>query len=173
MTANEMWKAYLESSRTSVLEGTGTQNDDLQIGPSYEAWAFCGGGEEGDRLADLVLAGTKTATSSAYRLYDLEGEDVPKVGGYSVILYDDEQAACVLRTTKVSIVPFKDVGERHAWLEGEGDRSLRTGGKFIWRSLARSSLKQDLHSMKMSLSCWKSSRWYTHPLPNEVSSLNK
>ena len=30
----------------------------------------------------------------------------------------------MLRTTKVSVVPFKDVDERHAWLEGEGDRSL-------------------------------------------------
>ena len=124
MTTDEMWNAYLESSRTSALEGTDIQNDDLQNEPSYEAWAFCGGGEEGDRLADLVLAGTKTATSSAYRLYGLEDEDLPKVGEYSVILYDDEQAACVLRTTKVSIVPFKDVSERHAWLEGEGDRSL-------------------------------------------------
>lgn len=124
MTANEMWNAYLESSRTSVLEDAGAQNDSTLDEASYEAWAFCGGGEAGDRLAALVLAGTKTATSSAYSLYGLEDEDLPKVGEYSVILYDDEQAACVLRTTKVSIVPFKDVGERHAWLEGEGDRSL-------------------------------------------------
>ncbi len=124
MTANEMWSAYLESSRASVLKGVCSQDNVLLDEASYDAWAFCGGGEDGDRLADLVLAGTKTATSSAYRLYGLEDEDVPKVGEYSVILYDDEQAACVLRTTKVSIVPFKDVDERHAWLEGEGDRSL-------------------------------------------------
>lgn len=124
MTANEMWNAYLESTRISVLNSGCAQDDVLLDGTSYEAWAFCGGGEAGDRLAALVLAGTKTATSSAYRLYGLEDEDVPKVGEYSVILYDDGQAACVLRTTKVSIVPFKVVDERHAWLEGEGDRSL-------------------------------------------------
>ena len=124
MTADEMWNAYMESIRISVLKGDCVQDDVHLDGASYEAWAFCGGGEAGDRLAALVLEGIKTATSSAYRLYGLEDEDVPKVGEYSVILYGDGQAACVLRTTKVSVVPFKDVDERHAWLEGEGDRSL-------------------------------------------------
>lgn len=145
MTANEMWNAYLESTRASALDGAGVQNDGLQQEPSYEAWAFCGGGEAGDRLASLVLAGVKTATSSAYRLYVLEDEEIPKAGECSVILYDDGQAACVLRTTKVSVVPFKDVDERHAWLEGEGDRTLA-----YWRNVHLEFFGQEFSSAGLS-----------------------
>lgn len=145
MTADEMWNAYLESSKASVLDGAGAQRDGLQEGPSYETWAFCGGGEAGDRLASLVLAGVKTATSSAYRPYGLEGEEIPKAGEYSVILYDDGRAACVLRTTKVSVVPFKDVDERHAWLEGEGDRSLA-----YWRNVHLEFFGEELSSMGLT-----------------------
>ena len=65
MTADEMWNAYMESIRISVLKGACVQDDVHLDGASYEAWAFCGGGEAGDRLAALVLEGIKTATSSA------------------------------------------------------------------------------------------------------------
>ena len=82
------------------------------------------GGEVGDRLARLVLDGTKTATASAYIAYENENEPIPKVGDYSVVLFDSGEAACVIMTNKVSLVPFDEVSERHAYLEGEGDRSL-------------------------------------------------
>ena len=51
MTAEQMWHAFCESS--GVSEQT-----------PYSAWAFCSGGAVGDELAQLVLAGTKTATAS-------------------------------------------------------------------------------------------------------------
>ena len=47
MTAEELWER-------SGLSGT------------YEAWAF---GEASDKLAELVVQGIKTATCSAYDLY--------------------------------------------------------------------------------------------------------
>ena len=75
MTAEQMWHAYCESS--GVSEQT-----------PYSAWAFCGGGAVGDELAQLVLAGTKTATASALLAFELEKEPLPKVGEYSVILFD-------------------------------------------------------------------------------------
>jgi uncharacterized protein YhfF len=49
MTAEELWKK-------SGFYGT------------YEAWPF---GEAPDELADLVLRGIKTATCSAYELYQI------------------------------------------------------------------------------------------------------
>lgn len=120
MTANEMWAAYSKGIGASALD------------EGYDAWAFCGGGEAGDRLANLVLDGVKAATASAYRLYGMEGEPLPKVGEHSVVLFDDGSAACIIRTTKVSVAAFRNVDARHAWLEGEGDRSLPYWRRVHW-----------------------------------------
>ena len=102
MKAEELWKA-------SGLKG------------EYEAWAF---GDAQDKLADLVLHRIKTATCSAYCLYEMEGEDIPKVGEYSVILDSLDNAVCIVKTTKVYLCPFDQVSPEHAYKEGEGDRSL-------------------------------------------------
>lgn len=109
MTAQELWDKY------SAYSG---------VDAPFEAWAFCGGGEVGDRLAGLVLDGIKTATASTYIAFQSENEPLPKAGDHSVILYDNGEAACIIRDVKVSVVPFDEVSERHAYLEGEGDRSL-------------------------------------------------
>lgn len=94
------------------------------IEAAYDVWAFCGGGEMGDQLAQLTLDGVKTATASPHIAYGLEGVPIPEVGCYSVVEFSDGEAACIIRDTKVSIVPFGAVSAEHAYLEGEGDRSL-------------------------------------------------
>ena len=106
MTAQEMWELY---SRRENLTA------------EYEAWAF---GDQPDVLADLVLRGIKTGTSSLHLWYEREEEPLPRVGEYSVILDSDENAVCVTKTTKVYVLPFDRVPPEHAWREGEGDRSL-------------------------------------------------
>lgn len=60
-----------------------------------------------------------TATSSTLLSYQQEGVDPPEAGCYSVILFDNKEAACIIRDTHVSIVPFNQVSERHAYLESE------------------------------------------------------
>ena len=120
MTAAEMWKQ-------SGLAG------------EYDAWAF---GEAADKLADLVKAGIKTATCSAYDLYEAEGEDLPQPGETSVILDSVDEAVCIIRTTRVYVVPFDEVTAEHAFREGEGDRSLT-----YWREVHESFLKEELSSI--------------------------
>ena len=88
---------------------------------TYEAWSF---GGDPDTLADLTARGIKTATCSGAVFYELENEPLPRVGEYSVILDGTDRARCIIRTTRVWRCPFDRVGERHAWMEGEGDRSL-------------------------------------------------
>lgn len=100
-------------------------NADLMPETLYHScWAFGGGGRTADKLAALVMAGIKTATSSAYPCYAVWEEKVPEAGDYSVIADAEGEAVCVLRTVKVDVVPFKDVGEEFAAKEGEGDQSL-------------------------------------------------
>lgn len=107
MNAEEMWIEYKKI------------NDSIK--GEYEAWAF---GVDADLLADLVLRGEKTATASAYPLYEIENEPLPKVGEYSIILDSKNNAICIIQTTKVYVEEFKEISEEHAFKEGEGDKSL-------------------------------------------------
>ena len=117
MTPEELWER-------SGLAGT------------YEAWSF---GEAPDKLADLVLQGIKTATCSAYDLYQINNEPLPQAGDYSVILNSSEEAVCIIKTIKVYVTEFKNVSEEHAFKEGEGDRSLE-----YWRMVHESFLTNEL-----------------------------
>ena len=123
MTAEEMWKR-------SGLTGT------------WEAWAF---GEAPDRLAELVSRRIKTATCSAYDLYEAESEPIPRAGDYSVILDSKEEAVCIIRTDLVYVIGFDQVNEEHARKEGEGDRSLE-----YWRQVHERFLTEELASVGKS-----------------------
>ena len=123
MNAQELWEVYSKGNN---------------VNNRYEAWAFCDGGSIGDQLADLAIAGIKTATSSAYISYQTSNDPIPCAGDYSVILYDNGDAACIIRTTSVALTPFDEVPERHAYLEGEGDRNLA-----CWREIHREAFTPD------------------------------
>jgi uncharacterized protein YhfF len=88
------------------------------------AWAFGASAEEADELLRLVLEGTKTATASALWDFEAEGEALPQVGSLSILLDGSGHPRALVNTTAVAVVPFDEVGEEHARLEGEGDRSL-------------------------------------------------
>ncbi len=125
MTAEELWLA-------SGLKGT------------YESWAF---EDAPDQLAELVRRGIKTATCSAYDLYRIEGEPLPKAGDCSVILDAKGNGICIIRTTKVDVVEFEQVSGDHAYKEGEGDRSLA-----YWRQVHEAFLTRELASVHMTFS---------------------
>ncbi|MBE6925798.1 MAG: ASCH domain-containing protein [Ruminococcaceae bacterium] len=121
MNAETMWKQYTAQSGA--------------CGP-YDAWQF---GDDANRLAQLVLDGVKTGTSSAYPIYAAENEPLPEENTYSVVLWEDNTAACIIKTTKVYVIPFCQVSARHAFAEGEGDRSLS-----YWRNVHRSFFTKEL-----------------------------
>ena len=124
MTAKEMWEAF------TAIHPEAANAD-------YEAW--CYGSDVPDVLAQLTLDGIKTATASAYPLYKLEKEQLPAEGEYNVILRTDGTALCVTRTTRVYVVPFRDVSAEQAWREGEGDRSLA-----YWRCVHEAFFKEEM-----------------------------
>ena len=95
MTAEELW------------EESGLSGD-------HEAWAF---GEAPDKLAELVVQEIKTATCSAYDLYQINNEPI----------------------LKVYVTEFSNVSEEHAFKEGEGDRSLE-----YWRLVHIDFLTKEL-----------------------------
>lgn len=103
--------------------------DYRKINPSapaeYEVWAFGNSKELADELARLVLDGTKTATASNYSLYELENEALPHVDQHNIILDGEGEAVAIVVTTSVEVVAFDEVTSEHAYLEGEGDRTLK------------------------------------------------
>lgn len=109
MKAEGMWRQYcLENGMDETMP--------------YQAWQF---GGAPDQLAELVLQGKKRGTSSAYDLYALDpSEPMLKAGDYSVILNSFDEAVCVIQTVETEMIPFNEISERHALLEGEGDLSL-------------------------------------------------
>jgi uncharacterized protein YhfF len=88
------------------------------------AWAFGDSTVEADELLRLVLDGTKTATASALWDYEVEGEALPEVGSLSILLDGRGHPRALITTTDVEVVPFDEVDDEHAHLEGEGDRTL-------------------------------------------------
>ena len=107
----------------------------LNVAPSYfgpttlevvppPAWSFGATPEQADELLALVLDGTKTATASALWEFEAEGESLPEVGTLGIILDGRGHPRALIETSAVATVPFDQVDEEHAFLEGEGDRSL-------------------------------------------------
>jgi|SRR5665648_425811 len=94
MTKNEMWNFY-------------TENND--VNKTYDAWRFGGDTSISNELAKLVVSGIKTATASAYQLYEFEKSPLPPIGGLNIILDSDDNAVCITKTTKVYTCPFLEV----------------------------------------------------------------
>ncbi|WP_163626782.1 ASCH domain-containing protein [Lactiplantibacillus plantarum] len=107
-------QSFFEQAKTTLKL---TQSTPLQ-----SAYQF---GSDPDKLAQLVLTGTKTATTSAY----------------DVILDAHNQPVCVTRTDQVMITPYLDIDATHAYLEGEGDRTYA-----YWRRVHDAFFKQEYQS---------------------------
>lgn len=122
MTAEQMWAEFTAAHGANDME--------------YDAWAF---GGDADLLARLALSGDKTATSSAFPCYELEGEPLPEAGTYSVILNSRGEAVCVIQTGRVSVAPYREVSAEHARREGEGDLSLA-----YWRQVHEAFFTREL-----------------------------
>jgi len=88
------------------------------------AWSFGASPEQADELLALVLNGTKTATAGALWDFETDDEPLPEPGTLSIILDGREHPRALIECTAVEVVPFDQVDEEHARLEGEGDLSL-------------------------------------------------
>ena len=73
-------------------------------------------------LADLVIAGDKRASAALDRWYD--DETRPKPGDLALILNGAGEPVCVIRTTRVDVMPVTEVSAEFAFEEGEGDKTL-------------------------------------------------
>ncbi|MBQ9948133.1 MAG: tRNA (guanosine(37)-N1)-methyltransferase TrmD [Oscillospiraceae bacterium] len=102
----EFWDGFIRE------KGLDEDTDYVQI--------FRVGSNEGEsnRLLRLILRGKKRATTYLY-----DDDILPEKGDYSIITDWDGVPRCVVRTTRVQIIPFNEITLEQALKEGE-DKTL-------------------------------------------------
>jgi len=116
------WAEARRRAKLSQLPGYFGPNALESLQPP--AWSFGATPEQADALLGLVLDGTKTATAGALWDYEANDESLPTPGMLGILLDGGGHPRALIVTTQVDIVPFHQVTAEHAYLEGEGDRSL-------------------------------------------------
>ena len=133
-TVHELWKKFIEANPE-------------YSGRSYTAWYFCDTEDCANKLAELVKEGVKRGTTSLLRWYEPGGETLPASGDLNIITDWNGIAQCITKTIKVTLLPFRDVGEELAFIEGEGDKSLD-----YWRKAHISFFSRELNAVNEEFS---------------------
>lgn len=128
-TVPAMWYAFI-AENTKYLHK-----------PMPDSFYFGTNKKDANNCAMLIKAGLKTASSGALASYLNYGAPVPVVGDLVIITNWDGEAQCIIRTTQVDILPFNEVSETHAEMEGEGDQTLA-----YWRKVHWDFFSKDLNS---------------------------
>ena len=100
------------------------RRDGVGVDERYQVWYFGDSETMALELAELVIAGRKTATASLARTNELEPENAPVDDGYSVVTDFAGEPLCIIQTTEIRHSPFREVDADFAFDEGEGDRTL-------------------------------------------------
>ena len=90
---------------------------------TYEVFSFGNTDIMADELVQLVKAEKKTATSSVFCFYEMEGAALPQGGKLSILCNSKNEAECIMLTTKVYTTSFNLISKKHAYKEGEGTQS--------------------------------------------------
>jgi uncharacterized protein YhfF len=89
-----------------------------------EAFYFADNESTANELAALVMAGSKQATAGLLWSHEKDQRPLPQPGDLSIVTDFSGKPFCVIETSKVEILPFEEVSEEFAAIEGEGDGSL-------------------------------------------------
>lgn len=103
------WKRFLEDS--SMPSDTGY----------YDIFAFGASSHQAAYLLGLILAGDKTATSSAVLEYEATETPIPEPGALSIVLNEYGQPSCVIETHTVHRLPFSEMDFTLCSNEGEDE----------------------------------------------------
>lgn len=109
MGLNEFWEDFI----TRTNRSTNTKYIDCFHFELSEKLA--------NELLDLVLKGQKKATASSLYAYEKEGERIPQVGDLNIVTDWEGTPKCIIETTNVTIIPFKEITFDICKREGEDD----------------------------------------------------
>ena len=112
---------------------------------AYEVLSFGNSEEMANQLAELVLVGEKTATSSLVELAEQRQVPQAKVGDYYLLVDGSKKIRAIVETTKVEEIPFGEIDEVFALAEGDG--SLLN-----WQQIHQLYYSQQLAAIQRELS---------------------
>ena len=98
----------------------------------YQVWYFGNTSEMARELAELVISGKKTATASLVEFNETHSESAPINNGLSVVTDFEGLPLCIIQTTEIRHLLFREVDAKFAFDEGEGDQTLE-----YWREIHR------------------------------------
>ncbi len=119
-SARNMWGDYLDAH----LEYTSIE--------APKVIHFCDNEKDANECANLVKSNIKKATSFSLLGIQYRNESLPKIGDFIVVTDWNKEAVCIIKTTAVKLVPYFNISEDYAKIEGEGDQSLAYWKKTHW-----------------------------------------
>lgn len=122
-----------QTAWSRFLQDTGRSADT----PCYECFYFCDNESAANELLALVLAGTKTATTSYRPSYVAQDQPLPEIGTLSMVTDFAGTPRCVIETKAVTCLPFDQMTFDICKREGE-DTCLET-----WQSNHRRFFGQE------------------------------
>jgi len=126
-----MWQAFVASDPS---------HSEYQLCSSFY---FCDNEPDADVCADLVMKSIKQATAGSLWWYEKTNEKLPVVDDFYIVTDWKGKAKAVIKTIKVERVPYNQVTEEFAYIEGEGDRSLAFWKKVHWAFYTREMAPYD------------------------------
>ncbi|MGQ0543682.1 MAG: ASCH domain-containing protein [Blastocatellia bacterium] len=135
------WRTFLDT------------NQQLSSETPYQAWYFGNRPDQARELAELVISGKKTATASLLETNKLEPEKAPVDNGYSVVTTFDGDPMCIIQTTEIRHLPFREVDAKFAFDEGEDDQTLESWSEGHWSYFTREAAELGFKFDEDSIVC--------------------
>lgn len=111
---------------------------------SFSSDYFCADENNANLCADLICIGQKTASCSLKYCYESEDESIPIIGHLFVVTNWDGKPICIIEIDSVEESKYSNVSADFAYMEGEGDRSLKWWRKAHWDFFAQECEKLDI-----------------------------
>ena len=88
-------------------------------------------------LLALIRSGRKRGSAALVWSYEAEGLSLPRAGDIEIVVNSLGAPQLITRILSVDVVPFSEVNEAHAELEGEGNLSLNHWRQTHWEFFKR------------------------------------
>ena len=89
-----------------------------------KSFYFCDNEKDANECADLVVKSIKRATATSLRYFEKHKEKSPKVEDLYIITDWSGNPQPLVKVKKVEVLQFQEITAEHAYIEGEGDKSL-------------------------------------------------
>lgn len=124
-SARELWAQFLKGQIVPVRK----------IQPRVAH--FFDNQEDSSRSLHLVLQGRKKSYSQSLQALQLRNEIIPRIYDFVILTDFHGKAECIVKNSKVRLLPLFQVGATEVSTDGEGDLSVTEWKRIHWNFFAR------------------------------------